>query len=375
DALDCENIVARWSGDEFQALLPGVKSVEEACRYAERMLSVMREPCEINGHSLIVSLSIGIAVSPVHGKNLENLIDAADAAMYHAKRSGGSQIHVYSDALRAEAELAVMRELEMRDALARNYFSLYFQPQLNCRDDADHAVEALIRWVDPRRGVILPGDFIPLAEQSDFICDIGQWVILEAVKTIRAWRDRGLNVRISVNVAPPQLQRVEFIPFIRACLSQEGVPPELLEIEITETFAMTMDALIAERLRGLHDFGVSIAIDDFGTGYSNLARLSRLPINRLKMDKSMIERVESSRPARTIAKSVIDLAHNLGFSCIAEGVETAEQHNALNLLGCDALQGFHFARPMPAEDAFAWLQDARGEPSPFLSPRAAKMNL
>lgn len=339
-------IVARLGGDEFTLFLPNVPSEAVAMKIASRILRVMAEPFELGSQATAVSASIGVAMAPRDGSSYFELLRAADTAMYHAKRSGRNRAALYDSSLDEELRLLVQAEKDLRKALAANQFELVFQPQYDCRTLKITSAEALIRWRHPTRGLVMPTEFIGLAEKLNLINQIGEWVICEAVAKIAALNNEGLPLRISVNVSPHQLQQIDFVSSVKAALHQYDAPPKLLELEITESVAMQNVDLVAERLARINDIGVSIAIDDFGVGYSNLASLIRLPFSRLKLDRSLCVNLVERAEARTLVQTIISMANSLGFHSIAEGVETEGQLDLLNVMGCDVVQGFLLSQPV-----------------------------
>lgn len=246
------------------------------------------------------------------------------------------------------AATAIARSLErdLGKALARGEFTLHYQPQYDCRTLGIASAEALLRWRHPQRGMVSPSEFIPLAEKSNLICDIGQWVVGEATRTIARFEQLGLPLRISVNVSPRQLEDAGFVGMIRTALAASGAAPNLLEVELTESMAMHDCVTAAASLKHLAELGISIAIDDFGTGYSNLACLIRLPVSRLKIDRSLLQGLTSRPEVQTLARTIISLASGLGFHTVAEGIESADQLHLLTDMGCDVVQGFYLSRPV-----------------------------
>lgn len=351
DRSDCEARVlnaniARLGGDEFTVFLPDVPSDAVARKIATRILRVMAEPFELGARAIGVSASIGIAMTPRDGRSYSDLLRAADTAMYHAKRSGRNRVEFYSSGLDEELRRHAEAEQDLRKALARNQFELVFQPLFDCRTLRISSAEALIRWRHPTRGIVMPGEFIPIAEKANLINQIGEWVITEIAEKIAAFDRDGIALRFSANVSPNQLQQIEFVSFVKAALNQAGASPKLLELEITESVAMQNVDLVAERLARISDIGVSVAMDDFGTGYSNLASLIRLPFSRLKLDRSLLQHLLQRPEARTLVQTIISMANSLGFHSVAEGVETKEQLDLLSVMGCDVVQGFLLSRPI-----------------------------
>lgn len=347
--------IARFGGDEFTIFLQDVESLAIAQKFAARIRRILSEPFEMGAHSTGLCGSIGIACSPADGDNYSDLLRSADTAMYHAKRSGRNCVQIYTTALDEEARKTSERERELRNALARGEFELHFQPLYDCRTLKISSAEALVRWNHPERGLILPGEFIPLAEKTNLIHNIGEWVVIEAIKRIADFTKEGRPLRISVNVSPSQLQQIEFIALVKATLERMEAPPHLLELEITEDVAMQDPELVADRLPRISKLGVSIAIDDFGTGYSNLASLIKLPFSRLKIDRSLLQDFTKRPDARILVQTIISMANGLGFHSVAEGVEDAEQLDLLTVMGCDVVQGYLLSRPVNLADFSALL--------------------
>lgn len=343
-------VIGRLGGDEFAIFLPGEQCRNEIERFIQRLQRVMGETLHIGPQSLRVKLSIGVAFAADVEGQYDQLLAAADAAMAQSCGDGPGGSLFYSPAMRRAADELLQRELDLRNALERGEFCLHYQPQFNLATGQVDAVEALIRWNHPTRGLVYPGDFIPFAETYGLIDDIGDWVMLEAIRTAARWHEAGQSLRMSINVSPKQLYRVELISMVRACLGRFCLPPELLEIEITEAAIMSGGEFSMERLEGLRRDGVTVALDDFGTGYSNLAQLMSLPMDRLKLDRSLIDRIATDRRQQVVAASIIGMGSELGFGIVAEGVETAEQFDLLKLAGCDYIQGYFVARPMAEAD-------------------------
>ena len=338
--------LSRFGGDEFTVYLSGIASEAVARKIAARILRVICEPYELGAHMASVGASIGIAFAGKDGATYADLLRAADTAMYHAKRSGRNRVEVYTSALDDEVRRVAEEEQELREALSRGEFELHYQPLFDCRTLTISSAEALLRWRHPRRGLVMPGEFIPLAERANLMNAIGEWVVGEAVRRIAEFAAAERPLRISVNVSPNQLETIEFIAMVKASLQRWNAPPRLLELEITEDVAMRDVELAAERLARISRLGVSITIDDFGTGYSNLASLIRLPFTRLKIDRSLLQDLMLRPDARVLAQTIISMANSLGFHSVAEGVETREQLELLAVMGCDEVQGYLLSRPI-----------------------------
>ena len=355
---DFTPLVARLGGDEFAIFLPGIQDRAKVERAIQRIQRLIAEPCHVTAHSLRTPASIGAAMSSDHHNVYERLLSAADTAMYEAKSAGKGGHRFYDELMRNKADRILERELELTAALDSGQFSLHFQPQLMIATNQIIGAEALIRWEHPERGTIMPGDFIPFAETYGLIDQIGDWVLREAVKTAARWWQSGRQITIAVNISPDQLNRVELIPTIRACLSKYQLPPHALEIEITEAAVMRNDPIALDRLQSLRQDGVNLALDDFGTGYSNLAKLLEMPLDRLKLDRSLLWAASSQARSRAVLLSLIQLARRLDFEVVAEGVETQQQMEFLIASRCHVAQGYLIARPLPEEDFLALIDEA-----------------
>ncbi|MFC3714406.1 putative bifunctional diguanylate cyclase/phosphodiesterase [Sphingoaurantiacus capsulatus] len=351
---DDSTTLARLAGDEFTVLLPQVEAPEEAVRIARRILTSLEESFDLAGQSVVINASIGIASIPKDGHDYETLMRNADTAMYHAKALGRNQHHAYSAELNKAARDRLQLEVQLREAAHAGQFELYFQPQIHAESGALVSAEALIRWKHPVHGLRLPGTFIDVAEDSGLIVEIGEWVVEQAIRTAAGWEADGLDCRLSCNVSPRQIQRPGFVAHVRNCLDRYKVTPGKIELEITESLVMSSDSATIDTIAQLRALGLSIAIDDFGTGYSNLARLKKLPIDRLKIDRSLIQDVAYSAEARTIVNAIVSLSHGLGYDCVAEGVETSLQADILSVIGCELLQGYSIAEPADEASFLSW---------------------
>lgn len=354
------DIVARLGGDEFVVVLHGVTDASVAAHVAEKLLATLSEPYLLEGRELHVTPSIGIALYPDDSRSAAELMRNADAAMYHAKALGRANFQFFTDELnRASAERLDL-EGKLRRAIGRNELEVWYQPQLSLTHGRTVGVEALLRWRHPEHGLISPGTFIPLAEETRLIVEIGSWVLRTACMQAVAWHERGLGpLRLSVNLSPKQLRDSELLAIIAGILDETGLDPQQLELEITESSVMEQPEKAVELLGSLKRLGIKIAIDDFGTGYSSLSYLKLFPIDHLKIDRSFVSDIESDSNDAAIVTAAVSLAHNLGLSVIAEGVESAVQTETLRALGCDELQGYHFSPPLPAEKLELFLTSGR----------------
>lgn len=349
-------LLARLAGDEFTLLFPFVANAEEAERIARSTLAALNECYETASQRIDMGASIGVALCPRHGQDLTALMKAADIAMYHAKASGRSQYCVYEVRLAAAFEHKMLTEKAVREGLQRGEFYLTVQPQVSARTGAVVVGEALLRWNHPNDGVRLPDSFLQIAEDSSLIVEIGDWVVGAVAEALSRWHAAGLTQRLAFNVSSRQLDRVDFFTRLRVAIADAGAPAWLLEIELSETLAMRCSEAVVAELTALRGLGISIAIDKFGSGYSNLSRLKDLPIDRIKLDRSLIRDVDSSVGTRTIVSAVIHLIHGLGCEVVASGVERKEQFGVLRTLGCDTIQGRAFADAMGEAEFVRWVK-------------------
>jgi diguanylate cyclase (GGDEF)-like protein len=350
--------LARVGGDEFALLLPGA-SKAQAATTAQRLLDQIAEPCDIEGRQTPMTASIGLVCYPDDGPS-SSMLTRAEAAARYAKRNGGATFAFFEPRMLGDAREQIELLRDLRQAMARNQFELYFQPKIHAPSGEITGAEALLRWHHPERGMVSPAVFVPIAERFGLIGVLGQWVIDEACRQVRAWRDQGLRMRVAINLSVHQLRQPDLAERISKALEANQVNPQLLTCEITESAAME-DAegtrKIFERLAAI---GVHISIDDFGTGYSSLSYLRKLPAGELKIDRSFVLDLETSADARAVVDAVVKLAQALGLKVVAEGVETEAQNRILRSLGCDELQGYLFAKPMSAKALALWAMQDEG---------------
>jgi len=340
--------IARAGGDEFLLLLRDVASVEEIESLIARWMSALSQPYVLTGLELHVSPSIGIARYPEDGKAAEELLARADEAMYFAKRNGRKTFRFFDSSVMGFSRERLEIEADLRWALARGQFVLHYQPKIDISSGEMRSVEALIRWRHPTRGSILPGEFIPIAEESGLILDIGDWVIREACRQAREWQQSHMPfLRVAVNVSPLQFRQTNFVKKVHAALREYSLDATYLEIELTEATLMSNAETSVALLEELSELGVVVAIDDFGTGYSSMSYLQRFPIDKLKIDRSFISDVASNAGDASIVRAIISLAHGLRLKVIAEGVESEEQLGILRRMGCDQYQGFFRSAAVP----------------------------
>ncbi|HYD56272.1 MAG TPA: EAL domain-containing protein, partial [Burkholderiales bacterium] len=341
--------VARISGDEFAVLLADLARAEDAALVAQKILDRLAEPVAVAGKETFVSASIGIAAFPADGADAETLLRAADAAMYRAKQAGRNAYQFFTPEIDQRTRARAQLGSELRRALERNEFELAYQPKISLRTGEACGAEALLRWRRPDGEVVSPAQFIPVLEETGLIVAVGEWVLTRACADLKAWQAAGLRVvPIAVNLSARQFRQSDLEARIRSIIEAAGVAPGLLELEITESQLMQDPEHAVRVLEALHAAGIGIAIDDFGTGYSSLSYLTRFPVSSLKIDRSFVADVLSDRADATIVRTVVDMAHSLGVTVVAEGVETEAQAAFLSALGCEQAQGFLFARPMPA---------------------------
>ncbi len=344
--------VSRLGGDEFTLLLEDARETDEAARVAEDVIGLLSEPFLLpNGTEVVVGATVGIALYPDHGNDEDALLQGADAALYQAKGEGRGRYRYFSDSMTYAARERIAMESRLRKAIAQNELRLYFQPQIDIASGALVGAEALVRWQCPDEGLIQPGRFIPIAEQSSLIEAIGEWVIRETCRQGQRWLDAGLPpLTLAVNVASRQLMRGDLVDRLAAVLEETCFPAHCLELEMTESTFMEHEARVIDILGRLRALGIRLAIDDFGTGYSSLAYLKRFPLDVLKIDKSFVDDIPRLSDDMEITATIIAMAHTLRLKVLAEGVETTEQLDFLKAHGCDFYQGYLTSRPLPAEE-------------------------
>ena len=355
-AVRDQDTVARLGGDEFAVVLEGVSEAKEVLPVIERIVDSLAELTTIAGKSINSSTSVGIAMYPENGSNLSELLRAADLAMYQAKASGRGRFQFFADAMQEEAQSRHALEWALRRAVERREFELVYQPQVCLRTGQVIGVEALLRWMSPTRGRLTPYHFIAGLEEFGLINEVGEWVLETACEQVRRWHGMDFEpMRMSVNVSAQQFEDPMLIDKIRCALKETRLPPQFLEIEITESCLMADPAQAGALLREIREVGVRVAIDDFGTGYSSLTYLHDFPLNALKIDKNFVQSVESNDRGGPIANMIVGLGKNLGLDVIAEGVETEAQLDYLRKQGCDIAQGYLYARPESPADLTSWL--------------------
>jgi len=343
--------IARSGGDEFTILLDDIESRQAIIRIAERIVESIGLPMKLGREEVHISTSIGIAIYPEDGTQAEELLKHADSAMYHAKAQGKNNFQFFADSMNRSSFERLSLENNLHKAIQHNELHLYYQPQVSVGHEKLVGMEALIRWEHPDKGFISPGEFIPVAEETGMIMQIGEWIFREACEQGARWLKQGYQLnKISVNLSPRQLKDEKISKLIESILKETGMPAEKLCIELTES-ALILDPQVADaRLKKIKALGVSLSLDDFGTGYSSLSYLKRFPIDTLKIDQAFIRDVKVDKEDAALVKAIIEMAHGLNMDVIAEGVEVQEQLDFLTANGCDTIQGFWFSRPLPAPE-------------------------
>jgi diguanylate cyclase (GGDEF)-like protein/PAS domain S-box-containing protein len=360
DVGRAEDATARLGGDEFTVMLAGLERDEDAARVAARIVAAIARPFSIDGHELFVTASIGIAVHPGDGGDVDTLLKNADIAMYYAKDLGRNQYKFYSADLNARALERLTLERDLHRALERRELALHYQPQVDQASGRVTGVEALLRWRHPERGMLPPAQFIPIAEQTGLIAPIGEWVLGEACRQAKAWSDAGMEpLEMWVNVSGIQFRDRRLIGAVREALAASGLKARLLVLEATETIMLENREATLATLRELKRLGIGLAIDDFGTGYSSLAYLKRFPLDTLKIDGSFVRDLGGDGDDQAIVDAIIAMAKRLKLHVLAEGVETPQQAARLLQMGCYRMQGFYFSRPLPPEEITAFVTAAQ----------------
>jgi diguanylate cyclase (GGDEF)-like protein/PAS domain S-box-containing protein len=339
----------RLSGDEFTIILTNLSRDIDVARVARKILDEIVRPFSIGGQEIFTATSIGISVFPNDGWDVEGLVKNADIAMYAAKESGGNDYRFFTEEMNRNALQRMKMESSLRNALERDEMLLYYQPVVN-ENNRIVGVEALLRWRHPELGLIMPGDFILICEETGIIVPVGRWVLQTACTRAKVWHDMGFSdLFVSVNISARQLQDADFVDMVTEALDISGLPPQALKLEVTESSVIQDPEACIAKMQALRTKGVSFSIDDFGTGYSSLSYLKRFPIDTLKIDRSFISDAMNNKGDREIIKTIIDMARNLRIDAVAEGVETREQMDFLADHGCNGMQGFLFAHPVPEE--------------------------
>lgn len=359
--MRANDTVARLGGDEFIVVISELHDPENILDVLSKLRAAFEHPVIIHIHEVYVTFSIGIALYPHDGDRIEDLLRHADIAMYRAKSIGPNQYCFYASDMNVRGHELLALEADLRRALEQKEFVLYYQPQVDLRSNRVIGAEGLIRWQHPTRGLVSPADFVPLLEKSGMIIPVGEWVLHQACRAHRNWRELGFDdMRISVNVSAAQFSDVDLLDKVQRALQDGQMPPQALELEITENILMRDPASAAEVLEAIHALGVRIAIDDFGTGYSSLAYLKRFPLDSLKIDQTFVRDIATDSGDAAIVEASITLAHKLDLEVVAEGVETEQQLEFLHVQGCDLVQGYYFARPLPVSEVTKLLHARKG---------------
>lgn len=355
NALRGSDTVARLGGDEFAILLPAVTGYPAVLIAAQKILGILRLPLTIENRTLHIGASLGIVLFPEHGDDPARLLRCADVAMYSAKRGKtGFAIYDTEQDFQNAKQIALQNDLEL--AIETNQFVLHYQPKIDLETNYICGVEALVRWEHPKDGLIFPDSFIPIAEHNGLINPLTHLVLEMAIRQAKVWQQKGLILPIAVNISAINLQDQKFTDKVVEVMSNHAASPDLLEMEITESALMVNPLCAIETIKKLRDVGISISIDDFGTGYSSMAYLKKLVVGKIKIDKSFVMEMSKNANDKVLVRAIIDLAHNLGLTVIAEGVETREAMDELKLLHCDTAQGYYISRPVTAEAFSAWVE-------------------
>lgn len=353
--IRAEDTLARIGGDEFVIMLNDIVDADVVAVIARKVIHEIALPYTLGNEEIRVTPSIGISMCPQDGRDSETLLKHADSAMYQAKQSGRATYHFYTEALHEKAMERMKIERLLRQAIEHDEFELYYQPQIDLQTEQIVGCEALIRWNHPGMGQVPPAQFIPVAEHSNLIVEIGEWVMREVCRQARIWQDQGLNLKVSFNVSARQFMRPdELLQTLRRAINDSGVTPSMMELELTESLLLDPQGM-SEVLNEISAMGVSLALDDFGTGYSSLSYLRRFPIHILKIDRSFVSDADHDANDAEMVKTIIGMAHNLRMSLVAEGVETAAQAQLLKAEGCEVAQGYYFSRPVPVKEFNALL--------------------
>jgi diguanylate cyclase (GGDEF)-like protein len=360
-AFRSEDLVARLGGDEFAVFMPGA-DISAAEAAVERLQDALHKPVDVDGISIALDASIGLAWYPEHGADVDTLLQRADVAMYRAKACHDALV-IYRSEDDTHSPERLGLAVDLRRAVAEHELVLHYQPQVELEGGQPVAVEGLVRWCHPQRGLLGPLEFIEVAERTGVIKDLTQQVLDIGLRDLRAWREDGRDLSLSLNVSVRSLLDRRFPEEVEKLLAQHGIDGESLTLELTESSLMVDPDLAKETMHRLAELGVSVAIDDFGTGYSSLAYLTDLPIGELKIDKSFVRAMSSDNRNAIVVRSTIELAHNLGLRTVAEGIEDVPTYDCLRTLGCELAQGFYMSKPLPADSLLLWWDLHTGQPA------------
>lgn len=341
------DFVARIGGDEFAIIIQDYKNYVELSSIVDRVQKYISKPWLIQTNPLNISCSIGIALYPKNGTSIVSLMKNADIAMYEAKKLGRNQYHFYTEELNDSVQKIISLTKDMKEALEKNQYELYYQPKVDIKTSKIVGAEALIRWNDPKKGLISPNDFIPLAEENDFIKELGKWIITEAISQYVKWRKENIDITIAINISAKQLDEHNFAENLISLLNKHQIKHSKIDIEITEYMFLKQTSQTNSNLQKLHNAGINISLDDFGTGYSSLSYLKKFPINNLKIDKSFLDDYNSEKGS-IFLETIIKMGQMLNMKVIAEGVEDEKQLNYLKEISCDLYQGYYFSKPISA---------------------------
>ena len=352
DLLKNHELLCHLGADEFSFFIPDISDINEIKALSKKLLNIFRHPITAKGYEIpYTTISLGISLYPSHGKDIESLFRNADIALNDAKNCGKNTYKIFDEAMNLRMSEKLQLENSLRQAVDNNEFEVYYQPKVDVKTGKTISMEALVRWISPTLGFVSPVKFIPLAEETGLIHPIGEFVLRESCRQNKIWHEKGFNtLKVAVNLSGKQLKHQNLIPIVANILKETSLEPEWLELEITESILMDnfqKNIIILDKLKNM---GINIYLDDFGTGYSSLNYLRKLPIDFIKIDKSFIDEITINSKDSFIASSLIDLAHGINLSVVAEGVETSEQLNLLKSYGCDEIQGYYFSKPLNAND-------------------------
>jgi len=363
EEAESQHTVARLGGDEFVVLLGVINRAEDAARVAERISQSVSEPYELGTNTVSVTTTIGISVFPADGTDSESMMKSADVAMYHAKESGRNGYQFYSRSIHEQALTRFSLEADLRSAIEKKELTLVYQPKIDVRTGQLSGMEALARWYHPEKGIMSPTEFISLAEETGLILPLGSWVLQQACSQMKMWLDAGWPVMtVAVNCSSEQFTKSDIIEDINVALELSGLDPSHLEIELTESLILQDGEKGIEILKNLKRLGIKVSIDDFGTGFSSLSYLKRLPVDKLKIDKSFVDDLEKDSGDAAIVTAIITLSHNLDLTVVAEGVETQEQYDILRKFDCDEIQGYLISHPLNVQQFEEWMSSYPQQP-------------